>query len=68
MGRYTTRVKEETLINKVTCVVKDIYKHNPEAIFIEIKADVLSIPKMEVSYTASIMEKDEEEETESADG
>lgn len=67
MSRYKSWVlRESTLINKLAEVVKDIYKHNPESISIEVKADVFSVPKLNVSYTASIV--DEEEETENADG
>ena len=67
MSRYKSWVlRESTLINKLAEVVKDIYKHNPDSISIEVKADVLSMPKLNVSYTASIL--DEEEETGNADG
>ena len=67
MGRYKAGVlRESTLINKLEEVVKDIYKHDLASISIEVKADVFSVPKLNVSYTASIMS--EEEETENADG
>ena len=67
MGRYKAGVlRESTLINKREEVVKDIYKHDLASISIEVKADVFSVPKLNVSYTASIMS--EEEETENADG
>lgn len=67
MSRYKSWVlRESTLINKLEEVVNDIYKHGPNSFSIEVKADVLSVPKLNVSYTASIME--EEEETENADG
>ena len=69
MGRYKPWVlRESTLINKLEEVVKDIYKHGPDSISIEVKADVLSVPKLNVSYTASILDVDVEEETENADG
>lgn len=69
MSRYKSWVlRESTLINKLAEVVQDIYKHNPSAISIEVKADVLSVPKLNVSYSANILDKDEEEETENADG
>lgn len=48
--------------------MKDTYKHKPDSISIEVKADVFSVPKLSVSYSASIMEKDEEEEAGNADG
>ena len=55
-------------MNKLAEVVKDMYKHNPDTISIDVKADVFSVPKLSVSYTASIMDDIEEEETENADG
>ena len=64
MGRYKSWfLRESTLINKLAEVVKDIYKHNPDTISIEVKADVLSIPKLNVSYTASIVDIEEKEDT-----
>lgn len=69
MGRYKPWVlRESTLINKLEDVVKDIYKHNPDSLSIEVKADVLSVPKLSVSYSASIMDDIEEEEAGNADG
>ena len=59
-------LRESTLINKLEEVVKDIYKHDPASISVEVKADVFSAPKLNVSYSASI--PDDEEETENADG
>ena len=67
MSRYKTwALRKSTLINKLEEVVNDIYKHGPNSFSIEVKADVFSVPKLNVSYTASIME--EEEKTENADG
>lgn len=71
MSRYKAGVlKESTLINKLEEVVKDIYKHEPASISIGVKADVFSVPKLNVSYSADILDKgeEEEEETENADG
>ena len=69
MVKYKSWVlRESTLINKLAEVVQDIYKHNPSAISIEVKADVLSIPKMNVSYSADILDDIEEEEAGNADG
>ena len=69
MSRYKSWVlRESTLINKLAEVVQDIYKHNPSAISIGVKADALSMPKLNVSYSASIPDEEEEEETENADG
>lgn len=69
MSRYKAGVlRESTLINKLEEVVKDTYKHKPDSISIDVKADVFSVPKLSVSYSASIMEKDEEEEAGNADG
>lgn len=69
MSRYKTwALRKSTLINKLEEVVNDIYKHGPNSFSIEVKADVLSVPKLNVSYTASIMDDIEEEETENADG
>jgi hypothetical protein len=70
MSRYKSWVlRESTLINKLAEVVKDIYKHGPNSFSIEVKADVLSVPKLNVSYTASILDDiDEEGKTGNADG
>lgn len=67
MSRYKSwALRKSTLINKLEEVVNDIYKHGPNSFSIEVKADVLSVPKLNVSYSANIL--DEEEETENADG
>lgn len=64
MSRYKVGfLRESTLINKLEEVVKDIYKHNPDSISIEVKADVLSMPKLNVSYTANIVDIEEKEDT-----
>lgn len=70
MGRYKSWVlSENTLINKLSEVVKDVYKHKPDTISIDVKADVFSVPKLSVSYVASILDDmDEEEKAENADG
>ena len=69
MGRYKAGVlRESTLTNKLEEVVKDIYKHDPDSFSIEVKADFLSIPKLNVSYSAIILDDMyEEEKTENAD-
>ena len=64
MGRYKSWfLRESTLINKLAEVVKDIYKHNPDTISIEVKADVFSVPKLSVSYSANIVDIEEKEDT-----
>ena len=69
MARYKTGfLRESTLMNKLAEVVKDVYKHNPDTISLEVKADVYSVPKLNVSYAASILDDMDEEDIENADG
>ena len=50
-------------MNKLSEVVKDTYKHKPDTISIEVKADVFSVPKLSVSYSANIVDIEEKEDT-----